>query len=316
MDILFLDESTITLNDDMDFSGIKALGQYVSYPNSAEEDIPARAKDADVIIANKAPMTRRVIAALPKLRLITVIATGYNNVDLDAARAAKVTVCNVAGYAAQTVPQHTFALILNLATRAYQYHADVLAGKWQSASSFTLLTYPTFELAGKTIGIIGFGAIGRGVARIAEAFHMKVLAHDAMGIHDARYPNTDLDRILREADIVTLHVPLSEKTRNLIDAAALAKMKKTALLINTARGGIVDEAALADALNAGRLAGAGVDVLTHEPPRDGNVLLTARNTIITPHSAWSTREARQRLVDETAENIRAFAAGKPRNVVS
>jgi len=315
MNIVFLDQSTITL-DDIDFSSLADLGNYIAFPNSAESQIVERAADAEVIIANKAPMTRTVLSSLPKLRLICVIATGYNNVDLPSARERKITVCNVAGYAARTVPQHVFALVLNLATQAYRYHADVMAGRWCQAPTFTLLTYPTFELAGKTIGIVGFGIIGRGVAKIAEAFGMHVLAFDAAGIRDNRYPNTPLDDLLKKADIVTLHCPLTDQTRNLIDADALAKMKKSAILINTARGGIVDEQALADALNQGRLAGAGVDVLTTEPPRNGNVLLQAKNIIITPHSAWSTREARQRLVDETAENIRAFTQGRPRNVIA
>lgn len=315
MKIVFLDESTITL-DDIDFGCLKRLGSYRSYPVSEEGDVIARAKGADVIITNKVWITESSMAALPTLRLVTVIATGYNNVDIAAAGKRGIRVCNVAGYAANTVPQHTFALILNLATKAYRYHADIQAGQWASASTFTLLTYPTFELAGKTIGIIGYGVIGRGVARIAEAFGMSVLAYDAAGITDSRYPNTPVDDLLRQSDVVTLHCPLTEQTRHLIDAPALAKMKPTAMLINTARGGIVDEESLADALNSGRLAGAGFDVLTVEPPHAGNVLLSAKNMILTPHSAWSTVEARQKLVDETALNIRAFADGQPRNVVA
>lgn len=316
MKIVFLDESTVTL-DDIDFSALSALGDYVGYDNSSEDEIPQRAAGADVIIANKAPMTRAVIESLDALKLITVIATGYNNVDVTAAKARRVTVCNVAGYAATTVPQHAFALILNLATRVHQYHADVRAGDWRKASSFTILRYRTFELAGKTIGIIGFGAIGRGTARIADGFGMEVLVHDIRETRDAGYPTADLDTLLRAADVVTIHCPLTDRTRNLIDAAALAKMKPSAILINTARGGIVDEQALADALNADRLAGAGFDVLTQEPPARGNVLLDVKNIIIiTPHAAWSTVEARQRLVNETAANIKALADGHPRNVVA
>ena len=315
MQIVFVDESTITL-DDMDFSCMHKLGDYVSFPNSTEPEIIDRCSDADYLIANKALMTRNIIENLPKLRMIAVIATGYNNVDLAAAKKKGVTVCNVAGYAAATVPQHTFALILNLATAAYKYNADVEAGKWHKATSFTLLTYPTFELAGKTIGIIGFGTIGRNVARIAEGFNMKILANDAFGINDPRYPNTDLDTIYKESDVITVHCPLTDETKNLIDAATIAKMKSNVLLINTARGGVVDEQALADALNSGRIAGAGFDVLTVEPPKDGNVLLGAKNLILTPHSAWSTLEARQILVDESARNIEAHSQDNPRNVVA
>jgi len=314
MNIKFLDESTVTLGD-IDFSPLHTLGGYEGFVNSTELQIIERAGTAEVIIANKAPITAAVLNNLQKLRLVTVIATGYNNVDVAAAQKAGVRVCNVPGYAAASVPQHTFALILNLATKAYLYHRDIVAGKWQGAESFNLLTYPTFELAGKTIGIIGYGAIGREVARIAEAFGMNVLVHDAFEIKDGTYPNTDMEKLLEQSDVVTLHCPLTEDNRNLINTRTLAAMKSTAVLINTARGGLVDEKALFEALDSGAIAGAGVDVLSEEPPRSGNVLINARNSIITPHSAWSTLQARQRLVDETAQNIRAFIEGKPRNVV-
>ena len=316
MRIVFADDASIILDSDMDFSSVAKHGEYVAYPNSTEAQLVERARDAQVIVVNKVPVSAAVINAASQLKLITVIAAGYNNVDLEAARGRGVTVCNVAGYAAHTVPQHAFALILNLATQAYRYYADVMAGKWATAEGFTLLSYPTFELKGRIIGIVGFGSIGRGVARIAEAFQMKVLASDAMGINDPQYANTDLDILLAQADVVTVHTPLTPETKHIINAAALAKMKPTALLINTARGGIVDEQALADALNNDRLAGAGFDVLTEEPPVSGNPLLKAKNIIITPHSAWSTREARQTLVDETGKNIEAFLAGTARNVVS
>ncbi|MHB9071402.1 MAG: D-2-hydroxyacid dehydrogenase [Sedimentisphaerales bacterium] len=315
MNIVFLDKATITLND-IDFTGIQSLGAYCEYHNSTESQVLERATDADVIIANKAPITKLVIEMLKKLKLVSIVATGYNNVDIAAARLKGVTVCNVAGYAGSTVPQHTFALILNLVTNAYKYYSDIQNGKWHNAASFTLLSYPTSELAGKTIGIIGFGAIGRQVAKIAEAFDMRVLVFDVCEIKDGKYKSEDLDTLLTNSDIVTLHCPLTEQTKNLIDASALSKMKRTALLINTARGGIVDEHALAGALNSGKLAGAGVDVLTQEPPKNGNILFTAKNVILTPHSAWSTIEARQRLIDETVRNIKAFFEGNPRNVVS
>ena len=214
-------------------------------------------------------------------------ATGYNNVDLEAARAAGVTVSNVAGYAGDTVPQHAFALILNLATKAYKYAADVERGDWQRSSSFTLLRYPTFELKGLTIGIVGFGVIGRGVARIAEGFGMRVLANDAFPIRDSAYRNTPLDELLAAADFVTVHSPLTEQTRNLIDAAALAKMKPTAYVINTARGGIVDEEALAEALYDG-------------PPRRGRLRRAHRGAAVRrqPAAARPQRHphAAQRLV--------------------
>ena len=316
MRIFFVDDTDIGLNGDIDFSGLQALGEYRSLPNGSEAEIIEHGAGVEIIAVNKAQITAAIFEAITTLRLVAVTATGYNNVDLDAARAAGVTVSNVAGYAGDTVPQHAFALILNLATKAYKYAADVERGDWQRSSSFTLLRYPAFELKGLTIGIVGFGVIGRGVARIAEGFGMRVLANDAFPIGDSVYPNTPLDEVLAESDFVTIHSPLTDETRNLIDAAALAKMKPTAFLINTARGGIVDEEALAAALHAGELAGAGFDVLTEEPPTAGNPLLDAPNIIITPHSAWSTREARQALIDQTAINIRSFIAGTPRNVVS
>jgi glycerate dehydrogenase len=314
MNIAFLDESTVTLND-IDLSCLRALGSYSGFANSTEEQALERAADADVIIVNKVPVTAAVLDNLRQLKLVSVVATGYNNIDASAARKTNVCVCNVPGYASRSVAQHTFCLILNLATKIHLYNGDIQAGRWEKADSFNLLTYPTFELAGKTIGIIGFGMIGREVAGIAEAFSMKVLAYDVRGIEDGSYPNTALETLLAESDVVTLHCPLTEDNRSLIDAGALAAMKTTSLLINTARGGLVDEQALFDALEKGQIAGAGVDVISEEPPAKGNVLLRARNIIMSPHSAWSTREARQRLVDETAQNIKAFFDGKPRNVV-
>ena len=315
MKIVFVDESTIALNNDIDFSAFTSLGEYVGYPHSSEEEVISRAAGAEVVVPNKVRMTRRIIEELGSLRLIAEIATGFDNIDLQAAQDGGVRVCNVAGYAATTVPQHAFALILNLATKAHRYHADVMAGEWAKATSFNLLSYPAFELHGLTLGVIGFGAIGQGSAKIAEGFGMRVLAHDAFGIAGNVYPNTDLDSLLRQSDVITIHCPLTEDTHHLIDAAAIEKMKPTALIINTARGGIVDERALADALNGGRIGGAGIDVLSMEPPAEDNPLLDARNVIITPHCAWSTREARQRLVDEMGHNIEAFFRGEARNVI-
>ena len=315
MKVIFVDESTLTL-DDVDFSCLGKFGEYVGYRISTEEEAIDRAAGAEVIVCNKVPMTRRLMDALPDLKMISVIATGYNNVDIDAATERGIRVTNVPGYAANTVPQHTFALILNLATNVWKYHSDIKDGAWERTWGFGLLTYRSFELAGKTLGIIGLGCIGSGVARIAEGFLMKVLANDVRDTSDSGYDNTDLDTLLRESDIVTIHCPLTEQSRDMIDAAALAKMKPTALLINTARGGIVNERVLAEALESGRLAGAGFDVLSKEPPREGNVLLGAKNIMISGHTAWSAVEARQKLVDETADNIRAFVEGRERNIVN
>lgn len=314
MEIVFLEENTITLGD-IDFSALESLGTYRAFPRTAEEEIVGQAGSAEIIIANKARMTRQVLSALSRLKLITLVATGYNNVDLDVARERNVRVCNVSNYASVPVAQHTFGLLLSLTTKLHAYNRDVQDGKWQEAPAFTLLTYPTFELAGKTMGIVGFGAIGREVAGLAQAFGMRVLVHTRSEIPDGFCANTPLDRLLESSDVVTLHCPLNEHNRHLINRDALARMKRTALLINTARGGLVDEAALFDALESGRIAGAGLDVLAEEPPVRGNPLLRAKKALVTPHSAWSTVEARQRLISETVKNIRAFLAGESRNVV-
>jgi glycerate dehydrogenase len=316
MKIVFLEESTLTATRDIDFSCLEELGDYVGYPASTEAEAVERSAGTEVVVVNKVPMTAAFMDALPDLRLIAVIATGYNNVDLGAASERGIKVCNVFGYAEHTVPQHTFALILNLVTNVHRYHTEVQAGKWLAAGTFTLMTYPVFELAGKTLGIIGLGVIGTGTARIAEGFGMKVLANDIKDISGSGYENTALDQLLRESDIVTVHTPLTDLTRDMIGAAEIEKMKRTAFLINTARGGIVNEQALADALNTGRLAGAGFDVLSVEPPQAENPLFSAKNLVLTPHSAWSAVEARQKLVDETAENIRAYQGGRDRNIVN
>lgn len=315
MVITFLDRATIDLND-INFSSVESCGQFISYPDSANKEIILRAQASDIIITNKVPITEQVMESCRNLRLVTVIATGYNNVDLDSARKRGVTVCNVAGYAKNTVSQHTFSLILNLATKVYQYHIDVMSGEWQKASIFTLLKYPTFELSGKTIGIIGFGAIGQSVAQIAVSFGMKVIYYDPYTLKNKVFTCVDFNTLLKESDIITIHCPLTRETYNLIGKDELSVMKSSALLINTSRGGIVNEKAVAGALNNNLIAGAGIDVLSEEPPVNGNVLLSAKNCIITPHSAWSTIEARQTLVNETAGNIRAFINGERRNVVN
>lgn len=315
MKIVFLDEASISLDGDMDYSSLTALGELVCYPHSNETETVERARGAETVIVNKVLMTADVIRELTDLQHIAVIATGYNNVDLNAAAATGIHVSNVRGYARYTVPQHTFALILNLASRVHDYYRDVLAGEWQRVSTFNLLTYPTFELAGKTIGIIGLGAIGQGVARIAKGFGMNILVNDPMLPADSIYINTVLERLFESADIITLHCPLTSENRHMINAGTLNRMKSSALLINTARGELVDEKALLEALKNGQIAGAGLDVLGKEPPRENPLLEEVKNLIITPHCAWTAREARQRLVDEVVENIGAFTGGTPRNAV-
>ncbi len=315
MRIVFLDESTVNLNGDIDLSAIQSLGQLVCFDNSTEEDALVRGAGARILIVNKVPMTARVFDNLAGLGHVAEVATGTNNIDSAAAAQAGVSVSNVPGYASSCVAQHVFALILNLATHVHEYDRDVKAGDWQRSAVFTLLTYPTFELAGKTLGIVGFGAIGREVARIAQVFGLRILVHTRSPRSGTPYLFCSLPEIFKESDIVTLHCPLTKENRGMVTYDLLRSMKKNAIFINTARGPLVDQEALAQALNQGWIAGAGLDVLEQEPPRANPLLSGVKNLIITPHSAWSAREARQRLIDQAAENIKAFQEGRERNLV-
>ena len=274
-------------------------------------------RDAEVVISNKVVLDRSVLASAPRLRLICVAATGTNNVDLQAAAELGISVCNVTGYATPSVVQHVFALILSLNRHVIEYDAAVRAGAWARSEHFCLLDFPIRELAGRRLGIIGYGTLGKAVAEVAPAFGLEVLIGDHRGAAP-RPGRTEFNELLRRADIITLHCPLTDDTRGLIGAEELAMMKTDALLINAARGGIVDEPALARALRAGEIGGAGVDVLTSEPPSEGNPLLAGDipNLIVTPHVAWASRESRQRLVDELVENIRSFLNDRPRNLVA
>lgn len=285
-----------------------------------EEVTAERIAGAAVVVTNKVPLTQAVLQGASALKLICIAATGTNNVDLAAATRHGITVCNVRGYGTPAVAQHVFALTLALSTRLLDYQHAVRLGRWQQSPQFCLLDYPIRELAGKRLGIVGYGELGRAVARLGEAFGMKLLLAQRPGAQPSGklWGRLPLQELLPQVDVLSLHSPLTPETRGLIGARELALMKPDALLINTARGGIVDEQALADALRAGRLGGAGVDVLSEEPPVRGNPLLAPDipNLIVTPHVAWASREARQRLLDQVAANIRAFLAGQPRNVVT
>jgi len=274
--------------------------------------------DIDIVITNKVPVDRGTLLAASSLALICVAATGTNNIDLASAEQCNITVCNVRAYATTSVVEHVFSLILSLNRRLHEYQSAVSRGEWNSADTFCLLDYPVRELAGQTLGIIGYGELGRAVAGMAEAFGMKVLIAQRPGSHNAPGAGrVSLDQLLAQADIISLHCPLSKDTANLIDHNELGKMRKGALLINTARGGIIEEAALVAALKRGNLGGAGFDVLTAEPPGMGNPLLDydGTNLILTPHVAWAGREARQRLVDQVADIIEAFKRGELVNPV-
>ncbi|MES2820393.1 MAG: 2-hydroxyacid dehydrogenase [Pseudomonadota bacterium] len=313
---VFLDHASLDLGD-LDLAPLREpFGTLILHARTGPEQVIERLQGARVAISNKVPLTAETFAACPDLELVLIAATGTNPVDLVAARARGITVCNCQGYGTPSVAQHTLMLLLALATRLPDYQSAVRAGRWQQAPQFCLLDFPIVELAGKTLGLLGHGELGRAVARLAEAFGMQVLLGQLPGrpIHSDRLP---LAELLPRVDALSLHCPLTEQTRHLIGAAQLRQMKPGALLINCARGGLVDEQALADALRSGHLGGAACDVLTQEPPRDGNPLLAddVPRLIITPHSAWGSREARQRIVVQLAENAQAFLAGTPRRQV-
>lgn len=315
--LVLLDKGSINWNT-LDISTFtSAFPDCVMYDHTRDEDVPQRIKDATIVLTNKGLINAEAIKAASKLKLVSVLATGYNCVDLDAARAANVTVCNVRSYSTASVVQHVFMFITTLMTNAHHYIGDVNAGKWQTSEQFCFLNYPIHELAGKTLGIIGYGELGHKIEQVARAFDMKILLAERKGAPSIRSGRTAFDHVLSESDVITIHCPLTDDTRNMINATELRSMKKTAIVINTARGGIVNEAALRDALRTRVIAGAAVDVLTKEPPTNGNPLLDndIPNLLVTPHTAWASIEAQQRLLNQTIENIRAFIAGNPVNVV-
>jgi len=307
MKAVFLDADT--LGNDVDLSPIEAVtGEMVKHPRTSPEQVQERIRGFDTVLVNKVVLSREHFEACPELKTVAVVATGLNNIDKDAAKDHSVTVMNVTNYGRSTVAQHTMALILALATRLVDYDKDVRAGRWGQSSMFCLMDHPIMELEGRTLGVVGYGDLGQGVVERAKAFGMNIVLGarpgQATGEVDG-YPRIPLDELLPKADVLSLHCLLTDDTRNMIGSRELEMMKKEALLINTSRGGLVDEQALADALRAGTIGGAGFDVLTEEPPRNGNALLAddIPNLIVTPHSAWASREARQRIVEITASNL-------------
>lgn len=314
---VMLDLSSLA-EQDLDLSAFdRAVDEWRTYAATAPEQRQARIADADIVVTNKVVLDDAVLRAAPNLRLICLTATGYNNVAVDTARELGIVVSNVVGYATDSVAQHVLALMLAHHTRLFDYTAAVRRGDWSRSPQFCLLDYPVRELRGMTLGIVGYGELGQGVARLAEAFGMQVMVSQRPGGAPVAGRHA-FDEVLRQADVITLHLPLLDNTHHLIDAEALATMKPTALLINTARGAIVDNRALADALRRGVIGGAAIDVLDVEPPPPDHPLLAADipNLIVTPHTAWAGRQARQRVVDETVANIRAFIDGVPRNRVA
>jgi glycerate dehydrogenase len=319
--IVILDSFT-TNPGDLDWDDFEQLGELVLYDRSDSTHVVVeRAAGADIILTNKTVINRNVLDQLPDLKYIGVLATGVNVVDLDAASEKGIVVTNVPGYSTDSVAQHVFAMLLELAGLIQAHDGAVRDGEWEDCPDFSFTTGTTIELSGKTLGIVGLGSIGRKVAQVGHALGMKIAAAHQRSMNDVSLPGIEIDwlpvdELFAVADVLTLHCPLTPDTEKLVNANRLASMKPTAWLINTGRGALVDEEALADALNRGILAGAGLDVLSTEPPKPENPLLSARNTIITPHIAWATREARQRLMNMACANIAAFLDGAPVNVVN
>ncbi|MBU3846267.1 MAG: 2-hydroxyacid dehydrogenase [Candidatus Acinetobacter avistercoris] len=312
MKAVFLDQSSLDLND-LDLEPLIAVFDHLTlYPVTRSDQIVERIQDADVVISNKVVLDAETIRQCKNLKLILISATGTNNIDLVQAKAQGIVVCNCQAYGTSAVAQHTLMLMLALSTSLIQYNHAVQQGQWNKASQFCLLDFPIVELAGKTLGIIGYGELGQNVAKLAKAFDMNVIvgAIPNRPHVDGRVP---VRALFSQVDYLSLHCPLTDDTRDLIDADAFDLMKPTAFLINCARGGIVNEQALADALRQGKIAGAATDVLTVEPPKNGNVLLEddIPNLIITPHSAWGSVDARQRIVQQLVENTQGFQSGQP-----
>ena len=311
MKAVFLDYASLDQND-LDFSSLKAsFEDLVLYPSTSQAELMSRIQDVDVIISNKVVVNAQAIEQCKNLKLILISATGTNNIDLIQAKKQGIVVCNCQAYGTSAVAQHTLMLMLNLATSFREYEQAVQRGDWNKASQFCLLDYPIIELSGKTLGILGYGELGKAVAKLAEAFGMTVLV-GALPNRANDGSKLPLNELLPQVDFLSLHCPLTDATKDLIGKAEFEAMKSSAFLVNCARGGIVNEQALADALIQRKIAGAATDVLTVEPPKDGNVLLNSDipNLIITPHSAWGSVDARQRIVQQMVENTEAFKNGK------
>lgn len=312
MKICILDGYSLNPGD-LDWSPVERLGDVTLFDRTPADKIVERAADADIVLTNKVPFSADTLRQLPRLRFICVLATGYNIIDTEAAARQGVVVANIPAYSTMSVAQMAFAHILNITNHVASYAREVADGKWTNCTDFCFWDSALTELAGKTMGIVGLGNTGMATARIAVALGMKVVAMTSKSADTLPEGITPapLDDVLASADVVSLHCPLTPSTRHLINAASIAKMKPSAILINTGRGPLVDEQAVADALNGGRLAAFGADVLSQEPPRGDNPLLSARNCFLTPHIAWATLEARTRLMSTATENVRQFIAGEP-----
>jgi glycerate dehydrogenase len=316
MRLVTLDGHTLNPGD-LSWKEIESLADVSYFPRTPAAEVAARLADADATLTNKVPITAETFAACPKLKYIGVTATGYNIIDLAAAKKAGVTVTNVPGYSTNSVAQVVFALLLEITHHTGHHAGRVAAGGWARCADFSFSDFPLVELAGQTIGIVGFGEIGQAVGRIAHAFGMKVIYHSRTKKNFTEYPVTkvDLADLFKEADVISLHCPLTPETKALVSWPLLQTMKRTSILINTARGPLLNEADVARALEEGVIAWAGLDVLSAEPPPADNPLLSAPNCFILPHIAWASVAARRRLMHEVVQNFRSFLAGKPRNVI-
>lgn len=303
---------------DLSWDAVADLCDLTVYDRTAPEDVLARARGAEILVVNKVPLREETLSQLPDVRYIAVLATGFNIIDTDYCAKRGIPVSNIPAYSTDSVAQYVFSFILAHASRVAEHSACVHDGAWSACPDFTFRVAPIFEVAGKTLGIVGYGKIGQKVAAVGKAFGMRVIAATA---HPEKYADAgvsfvDYESLAAQSDYISLHCPLTPQTTGLVNAEFLQRMKKDAFLVNTSRGPVVEEQALADALNAGRIAGAGLDVLAEEPPKADNPLLTAKNCFITPHIAWAPTETRQRLMDIFTENIRGFVTGKPINVVN
>jgi glycerate dehydrogenase len=316
MKIVFLDRDTI--GPTVSITKPAFEHEWVEYGKTAPEQVSERIADADIVLTNKAPIRAEQVAAAPKLKMISIAATGYDVIDIPACKERGIVVSNVRGYATNTVPEHAFALILALRRSIVGYRQDVIDGKWQESGQFCFFTHPIKDLAGSRLGIMGEGALGQSVAQIARGFGMEPVFAAHKGATGLGPLYTPWEEVIETSDIITLHAPLMPATKNMISTPEFEAMKKKPLLINTSRGGLVDEAALVDALDRGLIAGAGFDVLTKEPPVADNPLLTVLdrpNVIVTPHVAWASEEAMQTLWDQVVFHVGNFVAGKPSNVI-
>jgi len=316
MNIVILDGGAANPGD-LSWENIKQLGTLSVYDSSLQLDVIGRAKGADVLVVNKVLITEQILSQLPTVKCICLLATGYNNIDLDAASKYNVLVCNAVGYASASVAQHVFAMVLSLVNHISETSRSVHNGRWHQLNKWTFTDFPITELSGKTLGIYGLGKIGMAVAQVGLGFGMKVIAHKRT--RGEAFPNIelcDVNTLLASCDILSLHAPLTSETQEFINRSSLSKMKNTAILINTGRGGLIHEPDLKEALLHGEIAAAGLDVLSEEPPPKDHILIGLDHCLITPHQAWAAKESRQRLIEIVAENISAFKAGNPVNVIT